>query len=231
MSVKQYLTSGDHTKIKEAIDKNKPMSMEKQKMVEKQERMFYDLNKDVDFQKEISGLKRMGKTVAIQKKYVQNGVNITKREIDKMMKNGVTIVKLSSISMPKLIAKSVVIPKQSLKVVSIPKEPISKVKPTTEEVDITVDNILDYQIYDVNGFVGAFATTSDLKQFREFAFKLDGGIALKELLEAGASLITQELMDDIFMVKSDNRTVQKIIIILQTLIDKADTMVIISDGE
>lgn len=93
------------------------------------------------------------------------------------------------------------------------------------------EQMLDYQIYDVNGFVGVLAITSDLKQFREFVFKLDGSIALKELLETGASLITQELVDDISIIKSDNRAIQKIIIILQKAIDKADTMVIISDGE
>lgn len=103
MSVKQCLTSGDHTKIKNAVSKNKPMSMAKQKMAEKQEKMFYDLSKDSGFQKEISGLKKMDKITAIQKKYTQNGVQITRQKINKMMKNGVTIVKPSPIVMPKAV--------------------------------------------------------------------------------------------------------------------------------
>ena len=103
-------------------------------------------------------------------------------------------------------------------------------KPPERDLDITVDNILDYQIYDSLGIVGPFATTAELKYFREYVFRLDQYVALKEFLEEGASLITQELTDDIFMLESSDKAIKKMLNVLKKLIDKSDTVMIIGDG-
>lgn len=90
--------------------------------------------------------------------------------------------------------------------------------------------MLDYQIYDSIGIVGPFATTAELKYFREYVFRLDQYVALKEFLEEGASLITQELTDDIFMLESSDKAIKKILNILKKLMDEADMVMIIGDG-
>lgn len=104
MSAKKCLCPKDHTKIKNAVDKNKPMSMPKQKMAEKQEKMFSDLNKNPNFQKSLAGLNKSKTVTAIQEQYAQNGVIVTRSKIKKMMNNGVTVIKPSTIkpsSIPK----------------------------------------------------------------------------------------------------------------------------------
>ena len=98
------------------------------------------------------------------------------------------------------------------------------------DLDITVDNILDYQIYDSLGIVGPFATTAELKYFREYVFRLDQYVPLKEFLKEGASLITQELTDDIFMLESSDKAIKKMLNVLKKLMDKADMVMIIGDG-
>lgn len=103
-------------------------------------------------------------------------------------------------------------------------------KPLERDLDITVDNILDYQIYDSIGIVGPFATTAELKYFREYVFRLDQYVALKEFLEEGASLITQELIDDIFMLESSDKAIKKMLNVLKKLMDKSDMVMIIGDG-
>lgn len=104
-------------------------------------------------------------------------------------------------------------------------------KPLSKDSDLTEENILDYQIYDMTDLVGPFVNTADLEQFRKYLFKLGEYPALKELIEKGASVITQELMDDVFLIKNKNENIQKTITSLQKLIEKADTAVIISTGE
>lgn len=99
------------------------------------------------------------------------------------------------------------------------------------DIDLTADNILGYQMYDKYGLVGNFATTVDLELFRKYVFKLGEYYALKEFIDKGTSLITQELIDDIFLIKSEDKNLQKTITILQKLIDEADTLVIISTGD
>lgn len=103
-------------------------------------------------------------------------------------------------------------------------------KPSSRNIELTVDNILDYQIYDINGFVGSLTTIAGLEQFRKYVFRFGEHQALKELIDKGVSIITQELIDDIFSIKSEDKNIQKTIAILQKLIEKADTAIIISDG-
>lgn len=103
-------------------------------------------------------------------------------------------------------------------------------KLSARSIELTVDNILDYQLYDARGLLGNFADVVDLEQFRKYVFRLGEYQALKELIDKGSSIVTQELIDDIFLIKSDDKNIQKTITTLQKLIEEADTVVIISDG-
>ena len=94
------------------------------------------------------------------------------------------------------------------------------------KINLTVDNILDYQLYDTRGIIGPFATTAELELFRKYLLSIDKYPALKDFIKRGASMVTQELVEDIFKIKNvDNN---KIIIALQSLIEQAETVVIIS---
>lgn len=104
-------------------------------------------------------------------------------------------------------------------------------RPPVRDLDITVDNILDYQIYDVSGLVGPFATTYELELFRGFIFDLDDNDSIKEFLRDGASLLTQEFLNDVFDLESTNEDIQEIIIRFQELINGALVSVSIGDGE
>lgn len=144
MAKKSCLTSSDVALSQAATKKNKPASMDAQKLIEKQEKMFYSLSKDAEFQKNIAGLKRFDRVTTIQKKYAANGVKITKEKIKQMMKNGVTVAKMPPIVMPKPpivvpgVAKPpLIIPKPPPKIVSVPKEKVPKalpIKPIPEEL-------------------------------------------------------------------------------------------------
>lgn len=209
MVIKSYLTSDDNAQIENSLKKNKPVPVKKQKLQEKQERMFTSLDKD--FNESIVGLGNQDKIIAIQKKFAGNGVNVSQLKIDKMMVGEFTVVKPGAISPPVF-------------------KPISVLESGVFQEIKIVDNILDYQIYDSLGIVGPFATTAELKYFREYVFRLDQYVALKEFLEAGASLITQELTDDIFMLESSDKAIKKMLNVLQKLMDESDTVMIIGDG-
>lgn len=230
MVVRSSLTKSDIAKSEAVIKEYKPATQSKQKLIEKQEKMFYALSKDDEFQKSIIGLETKDRTTTIQKKYSGNGVKITRRKVRQMMEGGVTIAKLLPIVMPKplIVAPGVpkpqpIIPKSKPKIVSTSKEPVSKVAQTLDKAH--------YQVYDVNGLVGVFTTTLGLEQFRKYLFNLGEFAALKEFVKRGASVITQELTDDIFTIKSNDKNINKTIITLQKLIEKADTMVIINTGD
>lgn len=140
MAMKSCLTSGDIAKTEAAMKKHKPVSAEKQKLIEKQEKLFYALDKDSEFQKSIAGMNKKNRTTAIQERYTANGIKITKRKIKKMMKDGVTVSKLPPIVMPKSPLPKIgapIVPRSMPKIVSIPKEPVPKVvpvKPVSKEL-------------------------------------------------------------------------------------------------
>lgn len=124
MAIKSCLTGGDKAQINNALKKNKPVSAEQQKLVEKQEKMFTSLDKD--FNKSIAGMKRMDKITAIQKKFSGNGVNITRQKINKMMKGEFTVSKPGVAISPKTIPITKAPP---IEVPPVTKMPIVKAPP------------------------------------------------------------------------------------------------------
>lgn len=137
MKPKSCLTPGDIASTKATIKAHHPVSSSKQKIVEKQEKMFYALDKDVGFQKSIAGMNRVDKVTAIQKKYADNGVKIARKKVNQMIRNGVTVAKSPPVVIPKpppIVVPTapkppIIIPKPPPKIVSIPKEPIPKIAP------------------------------------------------------------------------------------------------------
>lgn len=177
MSVKKCLCPKDHANIKNAVDKNKPMSMEKQKLAEKQERIFYDLNKNPDFQKSLVGLNKSKTVTAFQGQYAQNGVDVTRVKIKKMIANGVTVIKPSSIPMPKPTKVAVVIPKLPPKIVSVPKEVIPKVVPSKlPKKGVQFADSENQQIYD--NLYNEFMADPKLKTIEDFAAKVEKTVSL-----------------------------------------------------
>ena len=92
------------------------------------------------------------------------------------------------------------------------------------------DEIINYQIYDINGVVGEFVTTSELTNFRDFIDDLEDNENIKEFIDKGASLLTEDFVNDVNKLKSEDEEVQTTIDIFQDLVEKADTVVIINDG-
>lgn len=130
------MTPGDIASTKVAIKENPPVSSSKQKKIEKQEKMFYALDKDVGFQKSIAGMNRVDKVTVIQKKYADNGVKIARKKVNQMIRNGITVAKQPPIVIPKVPIvvptapkPPIIIPKPPPKIVSIPKEPVPKIAP------------------------------------------------------------------------------------------------------
>lgn len=103
---------------------------------------------------------------------------------------------------------------------------VFKEKPPEKEIE----EIINYQIYDINGMVGEFVTTSELTDFREFIDDLEDNENIKEFINKGASLLTEDFVNEIIKLKSEDEDIQSTIDILQDLVDKADTVVIINDG-
>ena len=93
-----------------------------------------------------------------------------------------------------------------------------------------IDEIINYQVYDVNGMVGEFVTTSDLTNFREFIDDLEDNENIKEFINKGASLLTDGFINEVNKLKSEDEEIQATIDIFQDLVEKADTVVIINDG-
>lgn len=98
-----------------------------------------------------------------------------------------------------------------------------------EELDFE-EEIINYQIYDVSGMIGEFATTSELTNLRDYIDDLEDNENTKEFINKGASLLTEEFVSEINKLKSEDNEIQSTIEILQYLVDKADTVVIINDG-
>lgn len=84
-----------------------------------------------------------------------------------------------------------------------------------------------YKIYDVNGLVGDFATTEELKLFTTFVNKSKKTF-LKEFFSKGAALIGEDLYSEIFRLKSKNVSVRNIILNLQEFVESADTVLILA---
>ena len=51
------------------------------------------------------------------------------------------------------------------------------------------NEIVNYQIYDVNGLVGEFITTFDLTKFRDFVDDLEGNEEVKDFVNKGNTLV------------------------------------------
>ena len=92
------------------------------------------------------------------------------------------------------------------------------------------DEIINYQIYDINGMVGEFVTTSELTNLREFIDDLEDNENIKEFINKGASLLTEDFINEVNKLESEDEEVQTTIDIFQDLVEKADTVVIINDG-
>ena len=99
-----------------------------------------------------------------------------------------------------------------------------------EEVEEVVEEIVNYQIYDVNGVVGEFISTKKLKAFRDFLLTLKYYPNLKAFIDKGSSLLTEDFVGEVFKLSSPDKEMQNIITIFQDLVDKADTIVTINDG-
>jgi len=90
---------------------------------------------------------------------------------------------------------------------------------------------MSYQLYDVKGYLGDFATADGLKQLREAIYS-KGENAAFEFLELGASLITDELEENLkdLIKKIKEPSVKETLKNLIKLMNGAELAIIINDG-
>lgn len=82
-----------------------------------------------------------------------------------------------------------------------------------------------YKIRDSDGVVDKFTTASGLKYLRNFVG--DTKPNLKKFLEAGSALITEDLLAEIYSLKSDDVDLRIIIKKLQKIVDSANMILIL----
>jgi hypothetical protein len=89
---------------------------------------------------------------------------------------------------------------------------------------------MSFAIYDVNGFVGDLATNTGMAELARFIEAQEEMPDAKEFIKKGAALITDFLVGDFQDMEPKKETVQQTITNFLELVEKADTVVIISDG-
>ncbi len=91
---------------------------------------------------------------------------------------------------------------------------------------------MSFSIYDVNGFVGDFATTTGLSELSRFIEEQEGQSMedAKGFLQMGGALITNDLIDGFRIAAPRKDTIRETVTNLVELLEKCDTVAIISDG-
>jgi len=90
---------------------------------------------------------------------------------------------------------------------------------------------VSYHLCDANGFLDLACTTEGLGQLHEEVFASEGFPLLKDFLEMGACLITDQLLEEIDSFKAQDKYVQNTVKGLRRNIRKADLIIIITNGE
>lgn len=88
---------------------------------------------------------------------------------------------------------------------------------------------MSYQLYDVNGYLGDMATTTGLRDLREF-IETKGNKATKGLMELGSSLITDDLIAGLKALVPEDAEVRTTLKNLVSMVNKAELVVIINNG-